>query len=190
MEVFPLTDETPGSHLGEGNGLDFCYHFLPMWICQSSGPCFYWGSMRGTTSICLPAQVFGNTGYSGSCGGGDGLVSKSCLTFADPMDCSPPGSSVHRILQARVLEWVVILLQGIFLTLVLNLGLLAHVERGVFPLHQRLSKELRVPYLLCSSDEKRCKEEQRQMTSKEILRIYVHSRITEILLLRRKAEET
>ena len=30
---------------------------------------------------------------------------KSCLTLSDPMDCSPPGSSVHGILQARVLEW-------------------------------------------------------------------------------------
>lgn len=31
-----------------------------------------------------------------------------CLTICDPMDCSPPGSSVHGILQARILEWVVI----------------------------------------------------------------------------------
>ena len=30
----------------------------------------------------------------------------SCLTLCDPMDCSPPGSSVHGILQARILEWV------------------------------------------------------------------------------------
>ena len=29
-----------------------------------------------------------------------------CLTLCDPMDCSPPGSSVHGILQARILEWV------------------------------------------------------------------------------------
>ena len=29
-----------------------------------------------------------------------------CLTLWDPMDCSPPGSSVHGILQARILEWV------------------------------------------------------------------------------------
>ena len=29
-----------------------------------------------------------------------------CLTLSDPMDSSPPGSSVHRILQARILEWV------------------------------------------------------------------------------------
>ena len=33
---------------------------------------------------------------------------KSCPTLGDPMDCSPPGSSVHGILQARILEWVAI----------------------------------------------------------------------------------
>ena len=33
------------------------------------------------------------------------LVTKSCLTLLDPMDCSPPGSSVHELLQARILEW-------------------------------------------------------------------------------------
>ena len=32
-------------------------------------------------------------------------VAQSCLTLHDPMDCSPPGSSVHGIFQARVLEW-------------------------------------------------------------------------------------
>ena len=31
---------------------------------------------------------------------------QSCPTLDDPMDCSPSGSSVHRILQARILEWV------------------------------------------------------------------------------------
>ena len=31
---------------------------------------------------------------------------QSCLTLRDPMDYSPPGSSVHRILQARILEWI------------------------------------------------------------------------------------
>ena len=33
-------------------------------------------------------------------------VAQSCPTLRDPMDCSPPGSSIHGILQARVLEWV------------------------------------------------------------------------------------
>ena len=36
------------------------------------------------------------------------LVIQLCLTCCDPMDCSPPGSSVHGILQARILEWVAI----------------------------------------------------------------------------------
>ena len=31
---------------------------------------------------------------------------QQCLTLCDPMDCSPPASSVHGILQARILEWV------------------------------------------------------------------------------------
>ena len=35
-------------------------------------------------------------------------VTQSCPTLCNPMDCSPPGSSVHEILQARVLEWVAI----------------------------------------------------------------------------------
>ena len=34
------------------------------------------------------------------------LVSQLCLTLCDPVDCSLPGSSVHMILQGRILEWV------------------------------------------------------------------------------------
>ncbi|KAI4547965.1 hypothetical protein MG293_000295 [Ovis ammon polii] len=36
---------------------------------------------------------------------GESEVTQSCLTLSDPMDCSPPGSSVHGSSQARVLEW-------------------------------------------------------------------------------------
>ena len=35
-------------------------------------------------------------------------ITQSCPTFCNPMDCSPPGSSLHGFLQARVLEWVAI----------------------------------------------------------------------------------
>ena len=35
-------------------------------------------------------------------------VAQSCPTLCDPVGCSPPGSSVHGILQARILEWVAI----------------------------------------------------------------------------------
>ena len=52
-------------------------------------------------------------------------VSQLCLTFCVPMGCSPPGSSVHGFLQARILEWFAISsLQGIFLTQELNPSLL------------------------------------------------------------------
>ena len=37
-----------------------------------------------------------------------GLVAQSCLTLCNPKDCRPPGSSVHGILGASILEWVAI----------------------------------------------------------------------------------
>ena len=48
----------------------------------------------------LPAHIFLNSRPLCMC-----AVSQSCLTLCNPMDCSPPGSSVHGISQARVLEW-------------------------------------------------------------------------------------
>ena len=42
---------------------------------------------------------------------------QSCLTLCNPMDCNPPGSSVHGILQARILKWIAMpTSRGIFLT--------------------------------------------------------------------------
>ena len=38
----------------------------------------------------------------------NGMHTQSCLTLCDPSDCSTPDSSIHRIFQARILEWVVI----------------------------------------------------------------------------------
>ena len=35
-------------------------------------------------------------------------VAQLCPTLSDPMDCGPPGSSVHGIFQARILEWIAI----------------------------------------------------------------------------------
>ena len=39
---------------------------------------------------------------------------QSCPTLGDSMDCSPPGSSVHGIFQARVLEWVAIAFSALY----------------------------------------------------------------------------
>ena len=42
------------------------------------------------------------------------LVTQLCPTLCNPMDCSPPGSSVHGILQVRTLEWVAIPFSRVF----------------------------------------------------------------------------
>ena len=46
--------------------------------------------------------------YIANCHQSESEVAHSCPTLCDPMDCSQPGSSVHGILQARVLKWVAI----------------------------------------------------------------------------------
>ena len=56
-------------------------------------------------------------------------VAQSCPTLSDPMDCSLPGSSVHGILQARVLEWVAIAFPGSKPLLLLLLLLLSRFSR-------------------------------------------------------------
>ena len=56
-------------------------------------------------------------------------------SFAAPMDCGPPGSSVHGISQARILEWIAISFsRGIFLTQGLNLCLLSLQHWQVYSL--------------------------------------------------------
>ena len=52
------------------------------------------------------------------------LVTQSCPILFDPMDCSPPGASVHRIPQARKLEWAAFPSPGIFSAQESNSGLL------------------------------------------------------------------
>ena len=69
-------------------------------------------------------------------------VTQSCLTPSDPMDCSQPGSSVHGIFQARVLDWVAIPLYSIrlmetfsFSTLLVNKEVdLIDLRLIIFPL--------------------------------------------------------
>ena len=50
-------------------------------------------------------------------------VSQSCPTLSNPMDCSPPGSSICGIFQARVLEWGAIAFSKIFVYILLKLNI-------------------------------------------------------------------
>ena len=75
---------------------------------------------RGQTQVfCIGRWVPYHLGHQGSpwyclkelkicniCSVQFSSVTQSCLTLCDPTDCSPPGSSVHGISQARILEWV------------------------------------------------------------------------------------
>ena len=55
-------------------------------------------------------------------------VTQSCPTLSDPVDCSPPGSSVHGIFQARVLEWGAIAFSGNTLQWYLKVGLKLNIK--------------------------------------------------------------
>ena len=69
------------------------------------------------------------------------LVAQSCPTLWDPMDFSPPGSSVHGISQARILEWVVKpSSRGIFPTPGSNPGL-PHYHLSHHRLHSKPNKK-------------------------------------------------
>ena len=68
-----------------------------LWLCPF--PAIHC-SLPGTIHITIVNYNF----YSEN----ESEVAQSCLTLCDPMDCSLPGSSVHGIFQARVLEWVAI----------------------------------------------------------------------------------
>jgi len=49
------------------------------------------------------------------------ICAQSRMTLCDPMDCSPPGSSVHRIFQARIVVWVAISFSFFFILLVIKI---------------------------------------------------------------------
>ena len=66
----------------------------PSWVCQDNH--------HMNNFSCLPS--FLQNKYLSVCA--HAKLLQSCLTICDLMDCSLPGSSVHEILQARVLEWV------------------------------------------------------------------------------------
>ena len=93
--------------------------WLPQWllhILQVKSTCLRSRTERGRNGIPTQGPVVSTAMLlcngsgmaarflSGCCG----LVAQSYLTLHDPMDCSPPGSSVHGIIQTRILKWFAI----------------------------------------------------------------------------------
>jgi len=75
-------------------------------------------------------------------------VAQSCLTCSDPIDCSLPGSFVHGIFQARVLEWGAIAFSETNYTSILKKKKLPHLRAGLGPqvLGAGLSFPLSLPF--------------------------------------------
>ena len=68
----------------------------------------YWRVVVGLKGTQIISSIPSSKAFLGCSCESEVLVAQSCLTLCDPMDCSPPGSFVHGILQMRIQEWVVI----------------------------------------------------------------------------------
>ena len=69
---------------------------------------YHLAAIRFQPSLCwapVELRMWKNTGYWTWITESEGEVAQSCPTLCNSMDCSLPGSSIHGILQARVLEW-------------------------------------------------------------------------------------
>ena len=68
---------------------------------------------------------------------GESEVVQSCLTLSDSMDCSLPGSSIHGIFQARVLEWGAIAFSNFYVTWIIFSHLLLSFTTTSFTSYER-----------------------------------------------------
>ena len=109
---------------------------------------FSWQAESSLTGLCLTAVFSHIVGTITSiCVVIRSKVVQSCPTVCNPMDCSLPGSSVHGIFQARVLEWAAISSPGDLPDQELNLGL-PHCRQMLYHLSHQGSPEK--DYHLCS----------------------------------------
>ena len=100
-----ITLWSPGGRMGEGivreSGMD-----MDTLLCLTRRTSKDLLSSSGNSAQChVAAWMEGSLGEDGSVTLRV-LVAQSFLTLCDPMDCSPPGSSIHGILQARILRWL------------------------------------------------------------------------------------
>ena len=87
-----------------GSQVYACLYKHKKYTLYNTQKCWKWVLMRNSVSShfsnsCTGISVWGSRKVS---------VAQSCPSLYDPMDCSLPGSSVHGVLQARILEWVTI----------------------------------------------------------------------------------
>ena len=99
-EQQPMRLLCPWDFLGKNFGVGCNFLFQGVIPAQGSNPCFlYWQadflppSHQGAHIVLVEVKV---------------SITQSCPTLCNPMDCSPPGSSLHGTPQTRILKWVAI----------------------------------------------------------------------------------
>jgi len=92
-----------GKHSWSQKGL-YCWQPKYYWLIHIPAPFLNLSVL--CHQICLEPAIIKNAVYRCMKVKCESEVAQSCLTLRNPMDCSLPGSSVHGVLQARVLEWV------------------------------------------------------------------------------------
>ena len=111
---------------------------------------------------------------------------QSCLTLCDPRDCSLPGSSVHRVLQARILEWVAISFSLLYILLYISyssktLRLYTPVEMGIFnsPIHNqnKLLQAESVFYVVQYPMQGRCRAKINTLSVESCINLKLHPQI-------------
>ena len=95
------TSESPYSHVYVDGKLEHFWVFFLLPRCTM----LWFLSMRTSLEMALPSQM-NSERHQGSFCYSEHVCMLSCFSLYDPMDCGPPGSSVHGILQARILQWV------------------------------------------------------------------------------------
>ena len=80
--------------------------FATSWIVACKAPpSMGFSRQEYCSGLPFPSPVHESQKWKWSCSAGPHLATQSCPTLCDPMDCSLPGSFVHGISQARILEW-------------------------------------------------------------------------------------
>ena len=91
--------------------LIFSGNLCAPWVCTALHPSLagaLWTVVSGETRVYRSSKPWGYNHKKSTHISNEVWVSQLCLNPWNPMDCTLPGSSVHGILQARILEWVII----------------------------------------------------------------------------------
>ena len=90
----------------------FLFPFFSLFLCIFYLPLSLWYfKLKNLVDAAIDQYLYGldgpveESGHKVAKVSSESEVAQSCPTLSDPMDCGPPGSSIHGIFQARVLEW-------------------------------------------------------------------------------------